>query len=146
MKVRKLKGDWRNEAMLMCQMIVALKTARDVSTAYHDGNNVSTSGGFQCRCNDAVVALANRLMEDHVERSYEPDTKKFLVTYDVKRSGTGKLVIEAKDEAEAKARAESQLKELDDDWFDTMETGLDGVDVVEARECSPAEEIADGNA
>lgn len=130
MKIRKLKGDWRNEAALMCQTIDALWNAQVAS------RSCSGSGDFQVRCNDAILALANKLMEEHVERFYETETKKFKVTYDVKRSGTGELVVEAKDEAEAKAKAESQLRNdpLVHETLDDLPTDFVTAGIVEAKE------------
>ena len=128
MKIRKLKGDWRNEAMLMCQMIVALKEARAVSPA------CMGSGEFQSRSADAILALANKLMEEYVEPLYVPEAKKFLVTFDVKRSGTATTVVEAKDEAEARAIAQSNLGKTADAHFDEVPTEVVATDVVEAKE------------
>lgn len=129
MKIRKLNDDWNYGIPVMCQMIVALKEARAVSPA------CMGSGEFQSRSADAILALVNKLMEEYVERFYVPETKKFLVTYDVKRSGAGELVVEAKDEVEAKAKAESQLRnDLGPDWLDKRKTELVAADIVDAKE------------
>lgn len=130
MRIRKLKDDWNYGIPVMCQMIIALKEARAVSPA------CMGSGEFQSRSADAILALADKLMEDHVERFYEPETKKFKVTYDVKRSGTGELVVEAKDEAEAKAKAESLLRNdpLVHETLDDLPTDFVAADIVEAKE------------
>ena len=135
MKIRKLKGDWRNEAVLMCQTITALKVARDVSMGVPD------NADFQNRCTDAVVALANRLMEEHVERFYEPETKKFKVTFDVQRSGTFSTVVEAKDEAEAKSIARNAVGRITDVHFDEVPTEVVATNVVNAEEVSHGQEL-----
>lgn len=127
MKVRKLKEN-PHACGQLCDTIAALTTAREISASVKDATE------FQGRCVDAILALGNQLLVEYVEPLYVPETKKFLVTYDVKRNGIGELVVEAKDEAEAKAKAEVQLEGFDDDWFNGRETDLTGVDVVDAKE------------
>lgn len=135
MKIRKLKGDWRSndDVVAMCRMINALDRARIVSNACAD------NAGFQNRCVDAIVALANRLVEERVERFYEPETRKFTVTFDVKRSGCHAMTVDAKDEAEAKAKAEERLRGFADSWFNARETSFVAADVVEAKEVQDGE-------
>lgn len=128
MKIRKMKEN-PHACGQLCDMIAALTTAREISASVKDATE------FQGRCVDAILALGNQLLVEYVEPLYVPETKKFLVTYDVKRSGTGELVVEAKDEAEAKAKAESQLRnDLGPDWLDKRKTEFVAADIVDAKE------------
>lgn len=128
MKIKKLKGDWRNEAMLMCQTIGALKTARDVSMG------VADNADFQVRCSSAIFALANRLMEEHVERLYAPETKRFRVTYDVKRSGVHTMEVDAETEDDAKNLVRNKLEQMEASEFDDMKTDFIAAEVFESEE------------
>ena len=128
MKIKKLKGDWRNDAMVMCQTISALKTARDVSMGAAD------NGDFQVRCSNAIFALANRLMEEQVERFYEPDMKRFKVTFDVKRSGVHTMEVDAETEEDAKNIVQNRLKQMEESEFDGMKTDFLDAEVFESEE------------
>lgn len=129
MKIRKLKENPHASGQL-CDMIAALTTAREISASVKD------AAEFQGRCVDAILALGNQLLVEYVEPLYVPETKRFKVTYDVKRSGTGELVVEAKDEAEAKAKAESLLRNdpLVHETLDDLPTDFVAADIVEAKE------------
>ena len=129
MKIRKLKGDWRNEAMLMCQTIGALETAMNrVAPTVKDRDD------FQRRCADAILALANRLMEEHVEKFYEPDMKRFKVTFDVKRSGVHTMEVDAETEDDAKDLVRNKLDQMEASELDDMKTDFIDTDVFDAEE------------
>lgn len=128
MKIKKLKGDWRNDAMVMCQMIVALKEARAVSSACMGCEE------FQSRSADAILALANRLMEEHVEKFYEPDMKRFKVTFDVKRSGVHTMEVDAETEDDAKNLVRNKLEQMEASEFDDMKTDFIAAEVFESEE------------
>lgn len=138
MKIRKLKGDQcvnddvlassYDDVVAMCQMITVLKEARDVS------QSIRESEDFQGRCNDAIIALANKVLETHVEKFYEPDTKRFRVAYDVKRSGVHTMEVDAETEADATNVVRAKLLKMKYSEFDGMKTDFIAADVVEAKE------------
>lgn len=128
MKIKKLKGDWSGDTLAMCQMINALDRARIVSNACAD------NADFQNRCTDAIVALASRVLEDSVELSYEPEMKRFRVTYDVKRSGVHTMEVDAETEEDAKNLVQSRLERMEESEFDGMKTDFLAAEVFEAEE------------
>lgn len=135
MKIRKIEGIDKSKKLCLAEMaaigqtIVALKEARAVSAAYQG------PGEFRGRCADAIVALANTVLED-VESRYAPETRAFKVTFDVKRSGCHVMVVNAADEAEARQIALHRLEDTDDAILDQMKTEVVATDVVDAVEVS----------
>ena len=132
MKIRKLNEiNWGGDSLSMgalADVIVALDIAQN-STA----PSLPDSKEFQGRCATAIVALASQIL-DKVERYYAPETKRFRVTYDVKRSGCHAMEVEAKDEDEAEQIALHRLEDTDEACLDGLETEIVATDVVEAVE------------
>ena len=138
MKIRKIEGIDKSKKLCLAEMsaigttILALDRAQN-STA----PMLANSKGFQLRCANAIIALANTVLED-IESRYAPETKKFKVSYDVKRSGVHTMVVEARDSREARAIAERELGRMPEDEFQKLNTEFVACDVVDS------EEVVDG--
>lgn len=94
------------------------------------------------RCDAAIQALGAVELR-RVESLYLPETKKFKVSFDVKRSGVHTMVVEATDSADAKAKAERRIATMDEDEFQSLGTEFVGVDVVDSDEVVDGEEGED---
>lgn len=132
MKIRKLTEDnWGGDSLSMgalADVIVALNIAQ-TSTA----PSLQDSKEFQGRCATAIVAIANQIL-GKVERFYAPETKRFRVTYDVKRSGVHTMEVDAETEEDARNLVQNKLSQMESGEFDDMKTDFLAAEVFESEE------------
>lgn len=87
------------------------------------------------RCRRVLVANTLHILQR--EESWlveEPAKKRFRVTYDVKRSGSQDMVVEAENEAEARNLVQSILNKSGASSFDEVKTEFVAAEVYEANE------------
>lgn len=115
-----------SEMSAVAQVILALDKARSSTAPV-----VEDPGEFQRRCSDAIIALADMVLGD-VESHYAPEKRRFRVTYEVKRSGTHSMEVEADSPEAAERAAQASLDR--NDMLDELHTEVLAADVRDVEE------------